>query len=44
MNRWTPKPAIQEANSVTVTDTDWQYDGGGRTGSLERGLARALAG
>lgn len=44
IDAWTPKPAIREANSVTVTDTDWQYDGGGRTGSLERGLARALAG
>ena len=41
---WTPKPAIPEANTVTVTDTDWQYDGSGQTGSLERALARAMAG
>lgn len=44
IDAWTPKPAIPEANSVTVTDTDWQYDSGGQTGSLQPTLARTLAG
>lgn len=44
IDAWTPKPALEEANRVTVTDSDWQYEGGGETGSLERTLSRALAG
>ncbi|MGQ0485001.1 MAG: hypothetical protein ACT4SY_06575 [Hyphomicrobiales bacterium] len=34
---WTPKLPIPEANTVTVTDTDWKYEGAGEeTGSLPR--------
>ncbi len=24
---WTPKPSLQDANTVTVTHTDWKYEG-----------------
>jgi localization factor PodJL len=41
---WTPKPSIQDANTVTVTDTDWKYEGAGETGSLPRAPGKFKSG
>ncbi len=45
IDAWKPKPAKQDANVVTVTDSDWKYEGGGdETGSLPVFHRKVMAG